>query len=126
MYLIKAKKQSIEEILKKYYEKDLDDLPYEAFEELEKKQGSVLYEARMNVFAGIEGSLSYANEKYVYLTKEHYELISKHCKEQIARYQSEGNSKCEWEHNWHKNLLCWLQDASPNWEEDVVVYEHDC
>lgn len=53
MTLLKARKQSVEEVLNKYYSKCLDDLPYDAFEELEKKSGSVLYESRLDVFAEI-------------------------------------------------------------------------
>lgn len=126
MTLMRAKKQSVEEILDKYYSKCLDDLPYEAFEELEKKSGSILYEARMNVFAEIEDKLPYANEKYAYLTKEHYELILKHCKEKIAQYQSEGDSKNEWEYGWYENLLRWFEIFIVDWDKDVVIYEYNC
>lgn len=37
MTLLRVKKQSVEEILNKYYSNSLDDLPYDVFEELEKK-----------------------------------------------------------------------------------------
>lgn len=126
MTLMRVKKQSVEEILDKYYSKCLDDLPYEAFEELEKKSGSILYEARMNVFVEIENKLPYANEKYACLTKEHYELILKHCKEKIAQYQSEGDSKNEWEYGWYENLLRWFEIFIADWNEDVIIYEHNC
>ena len=68
MTLMRVKKQSVEEILSKYYSKCLDDLPYDAFEELEEKSGSILFESRLAVFAEIEDKLPYANEKYAYLT----------------------------------------------------------
>lgn len=32
MYLLKAKRKSVEEILDKYYEKCIDNLPFDAFE----------------------------------------------------------------------------------------------
>lgn len=126
MTLLRVRKQSVDEILNKYYSKCLDDLPYEAFEELEKKSGSVLYESRMNVFAEIEDNLPYANEKYTYLTKEHYELMLKHCKEKIAQYQSEGDNKNEWEYGWYENLLCWFEIFLVNWDKDVIIYTHNC
>lgn len=126
MYLLKAKRQSVEEILDKYYEKCIDNLQFDAFEELEKKSGSILFESRMNVFKDIEDKLPYAHEKYVYLTRENYELISSHCRDKIAQYQSENVSKDEWEYGWYENLLCWLQSFVPDWDNDVIIYEHDC
>lgn len=126
MYLLKAKRQSVEEILDKYYKKCIDDLPFDAFEELENKSGSVLFESRLNVFTEIEDRLPYANEKYVYLTKENYKLMYAHCKEKISQYQSESDSKNEWEYGWYKKLFSWFQSFTPDWENDVIIYEHDC
>ena len=126
MTLMKVNKQSVDEILNKYYQKCLDDLPYEAFEELGKKSGSVLYEARMNLFAGIEDKLPYANEKYVYLTKENYELMLTHCQEKISKYQLDNASEDDWDYDWYKKLLVWFQSFKPDWEEDLIIYEHNC
>lgn len=126
MTLMKVNKQSVDEILNKYYSKCLDDLPYEAFEELEKKSGSVSYEARMNLFAGIEDKLPYANEKYVYLTKENYELMLAHCQKKISKYQLDNTSEDDWGYDWYKKLLVWFQSFEPDWEEDLIIYEHNC
>lgn len=126
MVLLRAKKRSVEEILNKYYSKCLDDLPYEAFEELEKKSGSILFESRLNVFAEIEDELPYANEKYTYLTKEHYELMLAHCKDKIYQYQSNNVSEDDWDYEWYKKLLTWFESFVPDWEEDVIIYEHNC
>lgn len=114
MYLMKAKRRSVEEILNKYYSKCLDDLPYEALEELENKSGSILFESRLNVFAEIEDKLPYANEKYVYLTKENYELMYAHCKEKISKYQSDSTSEDDWDYGWYKKLLSWFQSFTPD------------
>lgn len=37
MYIIKAKKTVLDNICKKYFQKDINDLPYEGLEELEKE-----------------------------------------------------------------------------------------
>ena len=126
MVLLRAKKRSVEEILNKYYSKCLDDLPYEAFEELEKKSGSVLFESRLNVFAEIEDRLPYVNEKYVYLTKENYELMYAHCKEKISKYQSDNTSEDDWDYDWYMKLFGWFQSFEPDWSEDVIIYEYNC
>lgn len=126
MTLMKTKKKLVEEILDKYYSKCLDDLPYEAFEELEKKSGSVLFESRLNVFAEIEDRLPYANEKYVYLTKENYELMYIHCKNKISQYQYDNVSEDDWDYGWYKKLLSWFQSFTPDWNSDVIIYEHNC
>lgn len=126
MTLMRVKKQSVDEILNKYYSKCLDDLPYEAFEELEKKSGSVLYESRMNVFAEIENKLPYANEKYVYLTKENYDLMFTHCRDKLFKYQSDNTSEDDWDYDWYMKLFGWFQSFEPDWNEDVIIYEHNC
>lgn len=126
MILLKAKKQSLDEILDKYYSKCLDDLPYEAFEELEKKQGTVLYKSRLNMFAEIEDKLPYANEKYAYLTKEHYGLMYIHCKEKISQYQSNNVSEDDWDYEWYKKLIAWFESFVPDWNEDIIIYEYNC
>lgn len=126
MTLMRVKKQSVDEILNKYYSKCLDDLPYEAFEELEKKSGSVLYESRMNVFAEIGNKLPYANEKYVYLTKENYDLMFTHCRDKLFKYQSDNTSEDDWDYDWYMKLFGWFQSFEPDWNEDVIIYEHNC
>lgn len=126
MTLLRVKKKSVDEILNKYYSKYLYDLPYEAFKELEKMSGSVLYEARMNIFAEIEDNLPYANEKYAYLTKEHYELMYTHCKDKISQYQSNNITEDDWDYGWYKKLLTWFESFVPDWNEDVIIYEHNC
>lgn len=126
MTLMRVKKQSVDEILNKYYSKCLDDLPYEAFEELEKKSGSVLYESRMNVFAEIENKLPYANEKYVYLTKENYDLMFTHCRDKLFKYQPDNTSEDDWDYDWYMKLFGWFQSFEPDWNEDVIIYEHNC
>lgn len=126
MTLMKVKKTSLDEILNKFYSKCLDDLSYEAFEELKNKSGSMLYEARMNVFAEIEDRLPYANEKYAYLTKEYYELMYTHCKDKIEQYQSNNTSQDDWNYDWYNKLLAWFESFVPNWDDDVIIYEHNC
>lgn len=126
MYLLRVKKQSVEESLDKYYSKCLDDLPYEAFEELKNKSGSVLFESRLNVFAEIKNRLPYANETYAYLTKEDYGLMYAHCREKISKYQSDNVSEDDWDYDWYKKLLTWFESFVLNWDEDVIIYEYDC
>ena len=79
MYITKAKKTVLDNICKKYFQKDINDLPYEAFEELEKESQSKLFTSCINILSGLEGKLPYSHETYVYLNKEHYDLILSHC-----------------------------------------------
>lgn len=126
MTIMKVRKQSVDEILQKYYSKCLDELPYEAFEELERKPGSVSFESRLNVFSEIEDSLPYANEKFVFLSKENYELMLIHCKEKISKFQSDNTPEDDWNYDWYKELLCWFQSFVPDWDHDAIIYEYNC
>lgn len=129
MYIIKAKKNVLEELLSKYFQKDLNDLPYEAFEELEKKSTSKLFTSRVNILRNIEEKLPYANDTYVYLTKENYELMLSHCGERLSylkQYAEDDFSSKELGFRECERLFYWLRGLNPNWNEDVIIYEHDC
>lgn len=84
MDIVKVKRIKLEDVLKKYYQEDINDLPYEAFEELERESGSKLFTSRVDILRNIENKLPYANDTYAYLDKEQYELILTHCNERKA------------------------------------------
>ena len=129
MDIIKVKKKALEDILQKYYQKDINDLPYEAFEELGKESGSKSFTSRVNILRNIENKLPYANCTYVYLNKEQYELMLLHCSERktyLMKY-AEGNfSEKKLEYEECESLYCWLQELNPDWDNEVIIYEYDC
>lgn len=129
MYIIKSKKRVLDDILKKYFQKDINDLPYEAFEELEKESYSKLFTSRVNILSGIEEKLPYANDTYVFLNKDHYDLMLSHCgkrMEYLKQYVDDDFSGKRFEYMECERLFYWLKKLEPNWNEDVVLYEHDC
>lgn len=129
MYITKTKKAVLDDILKKYFQKDVNDLPYEAFEELEKESCSKSFTSCVNILSGIEEKLPYANDTYVFLNKEHYDLMLSHCgnrMEYLKQYIDDDFSGKRFEYMECERLFYWLKKLVPNWDEDVVLYEHDC
>lgn len=129
MYITKAKKTVIDNICKKYYQKDINDLPYEAFEELEKESHSKLFTSCINILSGLKEKLPYSHETYVFLNREHYELMLSHCKdrmEYLEQYIDDNFSGKRFEYMECKRLFYWLQELNPNWDEDALLYEDDC
>lgn len=146
MYIIKAKKTVLNDICEKYFQKDVNYLPCEAFEELENELHSKLFWSNVNILKKIEKQLPYANEKYVYLDKKHYDLMLSFCNarmEYLKRYIYERRKGVKYgsitfyahicsgsgkrtEYMECERLFYWLQKLNPNWDEDVMLYEHDC
>ena len=129
MDIIKVKKKTLEDILQKYYQKDINDLPYEAFEELEKESSSKSFTSRVDILRNIENKLPYANCTYVYLDKEQYELILSHCSERKAylmQYAENDFYGKELEYRECERLYYWLQGLNPDWDNELIIYEHDC
>ena len=97
MYLIKTKKAVLDDILKQYFQKDVNDLLY-------------------------------ANDTYVFINKEHYDLMLSHCgkrMEYLKQYIDDDISGKRSEYMECERLFYFLQKSDPNWSEDVVLYEHD-
>ena len=129
MYIIKTKKAVLDNICKKYFQTDVNELPYEAFEELEKESCSKLFTSRINILSGIEGKLPYANDTYVFLDKENYDLMLDHCgdrMEYLKQYIDDDFSGKRFEYMECERLFYWLQKLDPDWNEDSILYEHDC
>lgn len=129
MYIIKAKKLVLNDICKKYFQKDINDLPYEAFTEIERESDSKLFTSRINILGGIEEKLPYAHETYVYLDEENYELITSYCWDRLQylrQYIDDDFSGKRFEYMECKRLFYWLQKLNPNWDKDVILFEHDC
>ena len=128
MEIIKVKKKTLEDILQKYYQKDINDLPYKAFEELGKDSSSKSFTSRVNILRNIENKLPYANCTYVYLNRKQYELILSHCNERKAylmQYAEDNFSEKKLEYEECENLYCLLQELNPDWDNEVIIYEHD-
>ena len=129
MYITKTRKAVLDDILKKYFQKDVNDLPYEAFEELEKDSYSKLFTSCINILSEIEEKLPYANDTYVFLNKEHYDLMLSHCcsrMEYLKQYIDDDFSGKRLEYMECERLFYWLQRLDPNWDQDIILYEHDC
>lgn len=129
MYIVKAKKEVINDIRKKYFQKDINDLPYEAFMEIEEESNSKQFTSRVNILSGIEEKLPYAHETYSYLDKENYDLMMSYCYdrlEYLKQYIDDDFSSKRFEYMECERLFYWLQELNPNWDDDVILYEHDC
>lgn len=129
MCIIKIKKKTVEKTLSKYFQKDLSDLPYDVFEKMLNHYDTKHFISRVNILRDIEGKLPYANETYTYLTKEQYELMVEHCKERrryLEQYQSIDFSGKKMEYGECERLYNWLQSLNIDWDNDVIIYEHDC
>lgn len=129
MCVIKTKKAVLDNICKKYFQNNINDLPYEAFLEIEKESDSKLFTSCVNILSGIEGKLPYAHETYVYLDEENYNLMMSHCSgrlEYLKQYIDEDFSGKRFEYMECERLFYWLQKLNLNWDEDLILYEHDC
>lgn len=129
MDILKVKRIKLEDVLKKYYQEDINDLPYEAFEELERESESKLFTSRVDILRNIENKLPYANDTYAYLDKEQYELILTHCNERKAylkQYVGNDFSGKQLEYEECERLYYWLQGLNPDWDNELIIYEHDC
>ena len=129
MCIIKIKKKVVEDTMKKYYQKDLVDLSYDVFERMLNSSDTKHFTSRVNILRDIEEKLPYANETYAYLTKEQYELIVNHCEERrhyLSQYKSVDFSGKKLEYGECERLYSWLQSLNIDWDNDVVIYEHDC
>lgn len=129
MYVVKAKKVIIDDICKKYFQKDINDLPYEAFTEIERESDNKLFTSRVNILSGIEEKLPYAHETYVYLDEDNYDLMMSYCRDRLQylkQYVDDDFSGKRFEYMECERLFYWLQKLSPNWVEDVILFEHDC
>ena len=49
-----------------------------------------------------------------------------YCKDKIYKYQLSNVSEDDWDYGWYKKLLTWFESFVPNWDEDVIIYEHNC
>lgn len=129
MYVVKAKKVIIDDICKKYFQKDINDLPYEAFTEIERESDNKLFTSRVNILSGIEEKLPYTHETYVYLDEDNYDLMMSYCRDRLQylkQYVDDDFSGKRFEYMECERLFYWLQKLSPNWVEDVILFEHDC
>lgn len=129
MYLVKSKKEVINAICKKYFQKDINDLPYEAFMEIEEESNSKQFTSRVNILSGIEEKLPYAHETYVYLDEENYELMMSYCWDRLQYLKQDIDddfSGKRFEYMECERLFYWLQKLNPNWDEEVILFEHDC
>lgn len=129
MCIIKIKKKTVEKTLSKYFQKDLSDLPYDVFEKMFNHYDTKHFISRVNILRDIEEKLPYANETYTYLTKEQYELMVEHCKERLRyleQYQSVDFPGKKMEYGECERLYNWLQSLNIDWDNDVIIYEHDC
>lgn len=125
----KNKEKTVEKTLSKYFQKDLSDLPYDVFERMLNTYDTKHFISRVNILRDIEEKLPYANETYTYLTKEQYELMVKHCKEKqryLKQYQSVDFSGKKMEYGECERFYNWLQSLNIDWNNDVIIYEHDC
>ena len=119
MQLTKAKKHVLEKLLNKYYQESLNDLPYEAMEELNHHPESSSFTSRVNLLDNLNG-LPYASETYAYLSKEDYERILSHCRKKINSSENTlERRECE-------RLVSWMEALNPDWEKDEIIYEYDC
>lgn len=79
--------------------------------------------------SGLEEKLPYSHETYVFLNKEHYDLMLSHCwnrMEYLRKYIDDDFSRKRFEYMESERLFYWLQKLNPNWNEDVLLYEDDC
>lgn len=122
IYIVKASKEIINDICKKYFQKDINDLPYEALMEIEEESDSKLFTSCVNILSGIEGKLPYAHETYVCLNKENYDLMMSYCSdrlEYLKQYIDGDFSSKRFEYMECERLFYWLQQLNPNWDDDV-------
>lgn len=129
MYITKAKKSVFDNICKKYFQKDIYNLPYEVFEELETESYSKLFTSCVNILRDLEENFLYANDTYVFLNKRHYDLILSHCgnrMEYLKQYIDNDFLDKRFEYIECERLFYWLQGLNLNFDEDVLLYEYDC
>lgn len=124
MRIIKANKKALYSIFNKYYVKDINDLPFEGFEELENDVNTKTFESRLHLFSAFEeeGYLPYANDTYVELNPQLVIALIKWIKEacntpwrEDSRYSAE-----------YKRLKEYFDNLNAKSEEDIIFYEYDC
>lgn len=126
MRILQCRKIDLERALNKYSKKNINDLPYEAIENLESAPQSRLFTSRVHVLAGIEEQLPYAHETYVFLEKKHFDLAISYCEQIKKSLYPILNNDNEWEYGECIKLLEFLKDLKQDWDVEDILYEHDC
>lgn len=124
MRIIKTNKKTLESILRKWYQKGINNLPYEALEELENNVSTKIFESRLNLFSDFEenGYLPYANDTYAQLSPQLVIALIKWINEVCKTPWSDDNRYG----TEYKRLKKYFEDLNANSEEDIIFYKYDC
>lgn len=124
MRIIKTNKKTLESILRKWYQKGINNLPYEALEELENNVSTKIFESRLNLFSDFEenGYLPYANDTYAQLSPQLVTALIKWINEVCKTPWSDDNRYG----TEYKRLKKYFEDLNANSEEDIIFYKYDC
>lgn len=123
MTIIKAKRESISSVCKKYYEDNINNLPYEGIAEIENESSTKCFESRLHLLNSFEfdGYIGYSHETYVEISPQLFIPIIKYCENIIK--ESGSNQRLHDEYNRLRN---YMESLDFNIEEDVLLYEHNC
>lgn len=127
MKILQCRKFDLERALNKYCKVDINELPYEAIENLESEAHSRLFTSRIHILDSMEDKLPYAHDTYVFLSKNHYNSIISYCeqKKKVLYPEMLKNIKVR-EYGECVRMLEFLNDLKIDWNNEVLLYEYDC